>query len=299
MAAELNIETDDWASTEPEQVEQETVEQEEVETEPEIEESETESDEVEQEDGEESEEPESEEEEDDEEEELFFGDEKLDSPASEEEEQETNLVKHLRGEVKERNDELKALREKVAHYESNSQPAQAELKKPDLWEDHDGDEEAYSEALGEYFAKKAEQDSAVKQQEERNKQITARLTERQEAYNERKKTSKIKGYDIAEGKAFESLNENARNIAMFYAESPEKIFAAVGLSESVRDKLSKIQDPVEFAYEMGKIESKMRSAPKVKSKAKSAPKVQGQTGGKRQSADDKKLYSTFSDAQFK
>ena len=78
-----------------------------------------------------------------------------------------------------------------------------------------------------------------------------------------KKELNIKDYDETEIIAQESLNIVQQGIIAHATDHPPKILYALGKRDDIREELSKISDPIKFAYELGKLETKMKLTPKT------------------------------------
>ncbi|MGL5219627.1 MAG: hypothetical protein ACRC8G_09135, partial [Plesiomonas shigelloides] len=97
----------------------------------------------------------------DDEDELYLGDEKLESPTSEPEVKDTDLVKNLRKEIQERNKKIHELEKQ------KSAPAVSvdeQLVMPTL-EDADYDDAAYQQKVIEYLERKSAQEKAKAERE--------------------------------------------------------------------------------------------------------------------------------------
>lgn len=258
-----------------------------------------ESDEQEESDEDESEEQSDSEEEEDEELSLFFGDEEASSPdANQEEDEGKGLVKHLRSEIKTRNDELRAKDEEIARLRQISQPV-AEPVKPTL-EGCDYDDAKYESELDKYYTNKRAFDDSKKQQEEQQKQFMAKHNELLGKYEAAKKALKVKGFDVAEKRFLDEVPENVQGMILHYAEKPEIVALALGTNADLRKKFAEVKDPIAFGKMLRDIERDARLLPKGKKKpVSSAPEAKKTTTAKPQTKEDLAFTSTFSDGVIK
>lgn len=297
---ELVWEQTDTSGTPEQEIDQEQ-EVVEGETQPESEEETEESkDDVEQEAEQESDDDTEESEEETEEEEFFFGDEKLESPTSEEDDAEAapQWVKDLRKANREQAKELRELKKQLEQTTQQPQPDTVDLKEPSIWDEGiDGDEDVFKAKWSEYHQAKSKQEQAEKAQQEQQEQFLRSHQEKLNQYNERKSKVKFKGYDRAEQVVMNEIPEQIQGAIIHYAEKPEMVVMALGGNQELRKQISQSTDPVQLGRLIGNIEAKVRTAPKAKKQTSSAPSVKGQNGGKRLSAEDKAFYQMFPDAK--
>ncbi|MGL5329131.1 MAG: hypothetical protein ACRDD7_07675 [Peptostreptococcaceae bacterium] len=258
-----------------------------------------ESDEQEESEEEESEEQSDSEEEEDEELSLFLGDEEASSPdANQEEDEGKGLVKHLRSEIKTRNDELRAKDEEIARLRQSAQPV-TEPVKPTL-EGCDYDDAKYESELDKYYTNKRAFDDSKKQQEEQQKQFIAKHNELLGKYETAKKALKVKGFDVAEKRFLDEVPENVQGMILHYAERPEIVALALGTNADLRKKFAEVKDPIAFGKMLRDIERDARLLPKGKKKpVSSVPEAKKTTTAKPQTKEDLAFTSTFSDGVIK
>ncbi|MGL5669091.1 MAG: hypothetical protein ACRDD9_23560 [Shewanella sp.] len=274
----------------PEQQEEEQVEQQEAEQE---------SDEQEESEEEESEEQSDSEEEEDEELSLFLGDEEASSPdANQEEDEGKGLVKHLRSEIKTRNDELRAKDEEIARLRQSAQPL-VEPIEPTM-EDCDWDPVVFKERMTEHLKNQKAYEDSIKQQEEHKKQFMAKHNELLGKYETAKKALKVKGFDAAEKRFLDEVPENVQGMILHYAEKPEIVALALGTNADLRKKFAEVKDPIAFGKMLRDIERDARLLPKGKKKpVSSVPEAKKTTTAKPQTKEDLAFTSTFSDGVIK
>ncbi|MGL4752528.1 MAG: hypothetical protein ACRCXB_08950 [Aeromonadaceae bacterium] len=230
---------------------------------------------------------------------LFLGDEEASPPdANQEEDEGKGLVKHLRSEIKTRNDELRAKDEEIARLRQISQPV-TEPVKPTL-EGCDYDDAKYESELDKYYTNKRAFDDSKKQQEEQQKQFMAKHNELLGKYETAKKALKVKGFDVAEKRFLDEVPENVQGMILHYAEKPEIVALALGTNADLRKKFAEVKDPIAFGKMLRDIERDARLLPKGKKKpVSSAPEAKKTTTAKPQTKEDLAFTSTFSDGVIK
>ena len=165
-------------------------------------------------------------------------------------------------EQKRRNRELEAQLEAL---KSQGQAAKPLGPKPTL-EVYDYDTDKYEKALADWFDRKrrhdAEQDAVQRQQQAMEEAWTAK----QQEYFRRKEAMKAKDFDDAEDVVKDILNVTQQGIIVKGAENPEFVVYALGKNPKKAQELAQIDDPIDFAFAISKLESKLKIATK-----KSAP----------------------------
>lgn len=238
----------------------------------------------------EDEESEGDEQEAEEEVELFLGDEKLESPTSEPEVKDTDLVKNLRKEIQERNKKIHELEKQ------KSAPAVSvdeQLVMPTL-EDADYDDAAYQQKVIEYLERKSAQEKAKAEREAAQAKLMEVHNQKLAAYKEGVAKLKVKGFAEAEKAVLEEVPENVQGAILHYADKPEIVVLAAGLNPAIRKQLAETTDPVALGKLIGSIEAKAKLLPKSKTgkPAPSAP-VRGTQGAGKQTRDDADFNKVF------
>lgn len=215
---------------------------------------------------------------DDSEQEFYFGDEKLDSPTSEEA-KDPALVKHLRSTIKEKDRELKELR-RLSNQPAQQQPVIAQppvmpkLTDPGI----DYDEDLLQEKL-EQWAKDndqyKEQQRVIKQQQEMlNEQLKAKVTN----YQQRVKSLKVRGFADAEQIVREEIPVSIQDTILLESEKPEMVVLSLGRNAELRKQMAETTNPVALGRLLERIESKAKTMPKAKTNAAITPEVRGSNG---------------------
>ncbi|CAI1951567.1 Uncharacterised protein [Serratia entomophila] len=214
---------------------------------------------------------------DDGEEEFYFGDEMLDSPASEEG-ADHGLVKHLRGTIKEKERELKELR-RLSQQQPQQQVINQPPQIPKLSDDGiDYDEEVFQKKLDQWSKDSAQyqsQQQAKAQQEQQQKDL---YQQKLSNYQQRAKALKVSGYQEAEQIVLDEVPVEIQNAILFEAEKPELVVLALGRNAELRRQLASATNPVAIGRIIERIESKAKTMPKPKSTASTVPEVKGGNG---------------------
>lgn len=230
---------------------------------------------------------------DDGEEEFYLGDEKLESPSSDED-KDPALVKTLRNVIKEKERELKELR-----HAATSAPVQIQEMppKPTL-ESSDYDEVAFEQKLTEWHDTKRKIDDAKAKKESSDEAYRQQHNAKVNQYLEDRKAVKFKGFDVAERRVTEEVPISHQNFILDRAKNPTLVVMAIGSNAELRKQLSEATDPAEIGWLIGNIEAKAKTLPKGKKQQSSTPEVKG-GGVQRRSSADIALAKVLPDAVFK
>lgn len=167
-------------------------------------------------------------------------------------------VRELRHDFKNVKRENKQLREELEKLQSGNAVNEVKpIKRPTL-EEHDYDEESFNVALDEWLKHK---DALEAQEKERLKAEESQKAEWENtvsSYNEKKKSLKVRDYDVAEELVSEKLSIEQQAIILKGADDPAKIVYAIGNHKGKLDELAKIKDPVKFAFAIAALEGKLK-----------------------------------------
>jgi hypothetical protein len=185
-------------------------------------------------------------------------------------------VRELRRVNREREREIKELRDKLAAKEATPPPATDPGKKPTL-EDHDYDTEAYERELTAWYERKRTADAEITRQlqaeQEQQKAWQAKL----EGYGKAKAELRVPDYDDAEAVAQTTFSVPQQSIIVAGAENPALLIYAMGRNPAKAKELAAITDPVKFTFAIAKLEAQLKVTPR---KAPPAPeKPIRSTGG--------------------
>lgn len=185
-------------------------------------------------------------------------------------------VRELRRVNREREREIKELRDKLAAKETAPPAATDPGKKPTL-EDHDYDTEAFERELTTWYDRKRAADAEITRQlqaeQEQQKAWQAKL----EGYARAKTELRVPDYEDAEAMAQETFSIPQQSIIVAGAENPALLIYAMGRNPAKAKELAAITDPVKFTFAIAKLEAQLKVTPR---KAPPAPeKPIRSTGG--------------------
>jgi hypothetical protein len=162
---------------------------------------------------------------------------------------------------------------------SQGQRAQPLGPKPTL-EVYDYDTDKYEKALADWFDRKRRHDAEQEAVQRQQQAITQQWEQKQQEYFRRKEALKARDFDDAEDVVKDILNVTQQGIIVKGAENPEIVVYALGKNPKKAQELAQIDDPIDFAFAISKLEAKLKVATK-----KSAPppektvKGQGRVSG--------------------
>ena len=166
-------------------------------------------------------------------------------------------VRELRRVNREREREIKELRDKLAAKEAAPPPATDPGKKPTL-EDHDYDTDAYEKELTAWYERKRAADAEITRQlqaeQEQQKAWQAKL----EGYAKAKTELRVPDYDDAEAVAQETFSVPQQSIIVAGAENPALLIYAMGRNPAKAKELAAITDPVKFTFAIAKLEAQLK-----------------------------------------
>lgn len=173
------------------------------------------------------------------------------TPPQQESKEAPEWVKDLRKKNREDQKKIKELERKLQETQGNgeNEPVK-ELKKPTLAEcDYDND--VYEQKLDEFYANKREV-------EEQQKTVQQSWNQKLEGYSNKKKELKVKDFDDAEDIVKDTLTETQQGIILQGATNPALVVYALGKNEQKAKELAQITDPIQFAFEVAKLETQMK-----------------------------------------
>lgn len=202
------------------------------------------------------------------------------------EKENSGILKRFRRENRQMSKELKKLRREKQEREGPKKDDLVLGKKP-TFESADYDEERFEKELTEWNDKKIQiqnkEAETRKIQEEQNKAFQDKL----ETYNNKKKDLPVSNFGEAEETVLESLSDTQQSIILQRSSDPALLVYALGSAPKKLDRLAKISDYVEFAFELAKIETEVKTSPKKKRMPK--PEKMAPTSGKPSGAIDNNL----------
>lgn len=172
--------------------------------------------------------------------------------------QDSSVIREMRKALREAERERKRLREEL---EATKNPKQDLGPKPTL-ESVDYDADAFESALLQWNERKRQADAELAKQQEAQKAEQQVFAERLDRYNAEKQSLRIAHFEEAEAAVTETLNTTQQSVLVRYFERPAVLVAAIGSNPDTAKKLAAIKDPIEFAFAVKDLESKVKTSPR-------------------------------------
>jgi len=228
---------------------------------------------------EESDEPEIQDEEDDDEDRIVtIGDSDLEEGKPDEESDDKpntpKWVKAVRKVNRKQEAEIKRLKKQLEAKTTVVEPTVVVGEKPKL-SDHGYDDEKYAEALIAWDGRKRQVEKQATEKAKTVEDQNAAYRTRQEKYVSQKKVHSFKDFKDAEDSVTDTFSETQQSIIVQGAEDSALVVYALGKNPKELERLSKISNPIDFAFQVAKLEAKL----KVSSKKAPSPEKRI-TGGK-------------------
>lgn len=165
-------------------------------------------------------------------------------------------VKELRKSNREKERRIRELEAKLATSAPETKPVQLGAK-PRL-EDHDYDTEKFEQALDSWHERKRQIDletERVRQSEQAQQKL---WQDKLDGYSKAKAELKVRDYEDAEAIAQEVFSVTQQGIILQGAENPALLVYALGKNPKKSSDLSKITDPVQFAFAVARLEKELK-----------------------------------------
>lgn len=205
---------------------------------------------------------------DEDDEEIGFGDEA--APASRGDN--SDLVRHLRAEVRKRDEEL------TGYKTGKLQPVQPQTielgPKPTL-ESCEYDEAKFESALDSWKTTKAQADQVQAESVQKAQQVQQRFNARLQTYTTSKAGLKVRDFELAEGAVLAALSPVQQAVAIQAADDSARLVYALGRHPEKLKTLAAIEDPIEFTKALVKLEGQL----KVTSRSRTPPEPDRQPRG--------------------
>lgn len=184
-----------------------------------------------------------------------------DSPPSEEDDvsqqDAPDWVKKLRKQHKDTAKENKELKRQLEAMQTEKKPV--ELRAKPTLESHDFDADAYEADLLKWHDEKREQKEIEKaKQDEAEKQQKA-WQSKLESYREKSKTLNVKDFDDVEDDVRTHFSTTQQGIVIEVADNPALTVYALGKNDAELQRLAEIQNPIQFAAAVVRLEAKMKT----------------------------------------
>ena len=183
------------------------------------------------------------------------------SPPQEEEEEVAEApewVKELRKTHKEVVRKNRELEEKLKSLEKPKVEEPVVLGVKPTLRDYDYDDEKFEAALEAWHDRKLKVSAQEAEKAKQNKAVQDAWNAKVEAYNKARTALKVKDYDEVAANAGEVLNATQQGIIVAGSENPALVVYALGKNPKKAAELSKIQDPVQFAFAIAKLEGQLK-----------------------------------------
>lgn len=164
-------------------------------------------------------------------------------------------VKDLRKQNREKEKRIRELEAKL-----NTAPVEKKITvgpKPKL-EDHDYDTEKYESELANWFDRKRQSEVEAQKAKDSEANQQKAWQEKIDSYGKAKAELKVRDFDDAEATVQESFNVTQQGIVLQGAENPALVIYALGKNPKKAQELSKIDDPVRFAFAVAKLEKDLK-----------------------------------------
>lgn len=184
----------------------------------------------------------------------------FDFGTDDEPEPETPVIKQVRNAYKQAAKGKKEAERRIAELErkleelTQPQPAETLGKEPDL-EDFDYDQDKFKAALLDWNAQKQKVETEKARQREEQEALNRSYQEKVEAYETMKTKVKNEDFDIVEGVVLEKLNPNQKGMIVALSDNPARDVYYLGKHPEELKRLSEIQDPAKFIYELARLHS--------------------------------------------
>ena len=166
-------------------------------------------------------------------------------------EEEPHLAKKLRAEVRERNKRIKELEARLA-------PKPVDIgKKPDLWEDCEGDPDKFEADLLAWTERKRQAEQAERSQTEQQTTQQQAFEKKNIAYRANAAKMGMRDIEKYEQSVIDSLGADYLGAIVRYADDPAKVVAGLGRNSHILDKIADESDPVIRLKLMFQLEKQM------------------------------------------
>lgn len=170
-----------------------------------------------------------------------------------------NWLKELRHTNREKTRENRRLQEQIEQLKRTSAPAVPVTlgEKPTL-ESCDYDATKLATELDAWYARKAEVDAQQAEVEKKAKAEAEQWQGKLAAYGNAAKELKVKDFADAEDTVKDALSVTQQGIIVHGADNPALVVYALGKNPKKAAELAAIADPVKFAFEVAKLEAKLK-----------------------------------------
>lgn len=191
------------------------------------------------------------------------------APTGNEEGKDSSVIRQLRDSQREEARKRKEAERKLAEVEAKIAPVETSAPvvsaKPKL-EDHDYDSEAYEVALEKWHEQKSAR--AAYEAKQRNAQEDTQKQQQKIVDDYRAKADALPvdkaKFKVAEQEVMASFNP-MQQLILLKSAIPERLVMALGNNPERLDAISKLTDPIDLAFELGRTEKQLTSTKQTKS----------------------------------
>lgn len=201
-------------------------------------------------------------------------------------------VRELRKSNRETQKENKELKAKIAELSGDNKPV--ELGPKPTLESCDYDDAAYAEKLEQWFDAKKQADEQQREAQAAQERQAKEWQDTLDSYGEKKTQLKVRDFDDAEANVIDEFSETQRGVIIHAADNAAQLIYALGKSPKAREELSKIKDPVKFAFAAAKLETKLKVTTR---KAATKPERTVSGGGRSSGTTDSTLERLRAEAE--
>lgn len=188
------------------------------------------------------------------------------SPPQEEEQKAPEWVRELRKSNREKDRELRELRDFKAKANAPTDTAQTVLGAKPTLEGAEYDTDKFEQQLEAWHDRKRSVESEAKAKQEAANTAQAEWQSKLDGYNKLKGELKVLDFEDAEEVIQNTLSVTQQGVILQGSKNPALLVYALGKNPKKAQELSAIKDPVKFAFAAAELESQLKVTPR-----KSAP----------------------------
>lgn len=167
-------------------------------------------------------------------------------------------VKKLRADQRVLRRENAEMKRKLEEKQQQAAPAPVQLGEKPTLASCEYDEEKFVTELDKWHDRKKEVDQRQANEAAALKKQQDNWNAKVNRYNTDKTTLKVKDFDAAESVVATTLSSMQQSIIVKTAKDPAMLIYAIGKNPKVAGDLAKIEDPIEFAFAVAEVQSKMK-----------------------------------------
>lgn len=189
---------------------------------------------------------------------------------------ESSVIQALRKQNREKDRDLREYKRKIQELTAVKEPELGE--KPTL-ERYDYNQEKFERALEDWTVKKISVDAKLAAKKSEEDQIVKKYQDRLASYATEKSALSLPDYNEAEAIVKDLLDQAQQSIIIQGAKNRALLIYALGKNEETTKKLAAIKDPVEYAFEVARLEARLEGQMKEAKKRPATAPESRVTGG--------------------